>query len=213
MIENLQFKDGLIAAIVRDYSNGATLMLAWMNEESLRKTEESGETWFWSRSRSELWHKGATSGNRQRVVAIKVDCDRDALLIDVEPQGPACHTGGYSCFGDQANDRLDLRRLMDVLRQRHADRPEQSYSAYLFNSGTDKILKKIGEEAAEVIIAAKGTDRERVVSEVADLVYHLAVLLVDQAIDWADVAAELQRRYDKVTAAPYDRSPAREPDQ
>lgn len=199
MIENLQFKDGLIAAIVRDYSTGATLMLAWMNEESLRKTEESGETWFWSRSRSELWHKGATSGNTQRVVAIKVDCDRDALLIDVETQGPACHTGEYSCFGDQSNDRLDLRRLMDVLRQRHADRPEKSYSAYLFNSGIDKILKKIGEEASEVIIAAKGTDRERVVSEVADLVYHLAVLMVDQSIDWSDVATELQRRYDKVT--------------
>ena len=199
MIENLKFNDGLIAAIIRDYSTGATLTLGWMNEESLRKTEESGETWFWSRSRSELWHKGATSGNTQRVVVIKVDCDRDALLIDVEPQGPACHTGGYSCFGDQSNDRLDLRRLMDVLRQRHADRPEESYSTYLFNSGTDKILKKIGEEAAEVIIAAKGTDRERVVSEVADLVYHVAVLLVDQSIDWSDVAAELQRRYDKVT--------------
>lgn len=194
MIENLQFKDGLIAAIVRDYATGATLTLAWMNEEALRKTQESGETWFWSRSRSELWHKGATSGNTQRVVSIKADCDRDALLIDVEPRGPACHTGEYSCFGDQSNDRLDLRGLMDVLRQRRAERPEKSYSAYLFNSGIDKILKKIGEEASEVIIAAKGTDRERVVSEVADLVYHVAVLMVDQSIDWSDVGAELQRR-------------------
>jgi phosphoribosyl-ATP pyrophosphohydrolase/phosphoribosyl-AMP cyclohydrolase len=194
MIKDIQFRDGLIAAIVRDYSTGATLMLAWMNEDALRKTEESGETWFWSRSRSALWHKGATSGNTLRVVNIKVDCDRDALLIDVEPQGPACHTGEYSCFGDESADRLDLRRLMAVLRQRYAERPEKSYSTSLFNSGTDKILKKIGEEASEVIIAAKGSDRERVVSEVADLVYHLAVLLVDQSIDWADVAAELQRR-------------------
>jgi len=190
------FENGLIAAVVRDHTTGATLMLAWMNEEALRKTEETGETWFWSRSRSALWHKGATSGNTQRVAAIKVDCDRDALLIDVIPTGPACHTGANSCFDDSSSDWLDLRGLMTVLRQRDITRPVGSYSAYLFNNGTDKILKKIGEEATEVIIAAKGDTRERVTSEIADLVYHLAVLLVEQKIDWSDITSELQRRSD-----------------
>jgi len=190
---DVNFNGGLVAAIVRDHNTGATLMLAWMNEEALRRTEETGATWFWSRSRGELWNKGATSGNRQRVVTIKVDCDRDALLIDVVPAGPACHTGAYSCFDDRG---APLAALMNVLRQRNAERPEGSYSTYLFNAGIDKILKKVGEESAEVIIAAKGDDDERLVSEVADLVYHLSVLLVEQQLDWSDVNAELQRRSD-----------------
>jgi phosphoribosyl-ATP pyrophosphohydrolase/phosphoribosyl-AMP cyclohydrolase len=193
---DVNFNGGLIAAIVRDSATGATLMLAWMNEEALRRTEETGETWFWSRSRGELWNKGATSGNRQRVVAIKVDCDRDALLIDVIPAGPACHTGEYSCFGDRARGGIETGPLMEVLRQRNAERPEGSYSTYLFNAGVDKILKKVGEEAAEVIIAAKGDDSERVVSEVADLVFHLSVLLVEKQLDWSAVNAELRRRSD-----------------
>lgn len=192
----VNFRNGLIAAIVRDYATGATLMLAWMNEEALRRTEQTRETWFWSRSRGELWNKGATSGNRQRVVQIKIDCDRDALLIDVIPEGPACHTGAYSCFEDRAAERLELDPLMRVLRQRNAERPEGSYSTYLFNSGTDKILKKVGEEATEVIIAAKSDTRERLVSEIADLVYHLSVLLIDRQVDWSDVGAELKRRSD-----------------
>ncbi|MEA2569485.1 MAG: phosphoribosyl-AMP cyclohydrolase / phosphoribosyl-ATP pyrophosphohydrolase [Acidobacteriota bacterium] len=190
---DVNFNNGLIAAIVRDSATGATLMLAWMNDEALRRTEESGETWFWSRSRGELWNKGATSGNRQKVVAIKIDCDRDALLIDVIPAGPACHTGAYSCFDDRGSQ---LDALMHVLRQRSADRPDGSYSTYLFNAGIDKILKKVGEEASEVIIAAKGDDNGRVVSEVADLVYHLSVLLVEKELDWSAVNAELRRRSD-----------------
>lgn len=190
---DVNFNGGLVAAIVRDRATGATLMLAWMNEEALRRTDETGETWFWSRSRGELWNKGATSGNRQRVVDIKLDCDRDALLIDVVPEGPACHTGEYSCFGDRGDA---FGPLMNVLRARNAERPEGSYSTYLFNAGVDKILKKVGEESAEVIIAAKGDDNERVVSEVADLVYHLSVLLVEKQLDWSDVHAELQRRSD-----------------
>ena len=189
----LNFNGGLVAAIVRDYNSGATLMLAWMNEEALRRTEETGETWFWSRSRGELWNKGATSGNRQKVVAMKVDCDRDALLIDVIPAGPACHTGADSCFGDRGSQ---LGALMSILRQRSEERPEGSYSTYLFDAGIDKILKKVGEEASEVIIAAKGDETARVVSEVADLVYHLSVLLVEKRLDWSDVNAELQRRSD-----------------
>jgi len=185
-------EQGLVSAIVRDARSGAVLTLAYMNAESLQKTLDSGETWFWSRSRHELWHKGATSGNRQHVVHVAVDCDRDALVVSVIPQGPACHTGADSCFADV--QPLPLERLLRTLRSRYDERPEGSYSAYLFNEGRDKILKKIGEEATEVVIAAKGADRERLVSELADLVYHLSVLMVDEGIAWRDVEEELGRR-------------------
>ncbi|HEX9983414.1 MAG TPA: bifunctional phosphoribosyl-AMP cyclohydrolase/phosphoribosyl-ATP diphosphatase HisIE [Thermoanaerobaculia bacterium] len=191
-MNDLVFKDGLIPAIMRDARTGAVLTLAYMNEESLRQTVESGETWFWSRSRNELWHKGATSGHTQRVVHIAPDCDRDALVVTVEPSGPACHTGETSCFAEVPP--LPLERLMAVLRSRFTERPEGSYSAYLFNEGRDKILKKIGEEATEVVIAAKGQSRERVVSEIADLVFHLSVLMVDEGIGWEDITGELARR-------------------
>lgn len=182
----------LIPAIVRDARSGAILTLAYMNEESLAKTRESGETWFWSRSRNELWHKGATSGNTQKVVHIARDCDDDAFVITVEPNGPACHTGATSCF--DGVPPLTLERLMETLRARRDTRPEDSYSTYLFNAGRDKILKKIGEEATEVVIAAKGQGRERTISEIADLVFHLSVLLVDEGCDWSDVFAELDSR-------------------
>jgi phosphoribosyl-ATP pyrophosphohydrolase/phosphoribosyl-AMP cyclohydrolase len=182
----------LIPAIIRDARTGAILTLAYMNDESLAKTRETGETWLWSRSRNELWHKGATSGNTQRVIHIAEDCDRDALVVTVEPRGPACHTGTISCFPDVPP--LMLERLEQVLRDRHAQRPEGSYSTYLFNEGRDKILKKVGEEATEVVIAAKGADRERIVSELADLVFHLTVLMVDAGIGWAEVEGELARR-------------------
>jgi phosphoribosyl-ATP pyrophosphohydrolase/phosphoribosyl-AMP cyclohydrolase len=182
----------LTPAIIRDARTGAVLTLAYMNEESLAKTRETGQTWFWSRSRQELWHKGATSGNTQRVIHIAEDCDGDALVVTVEPNGPACHTGATSCFTNVPP--LPLDRLMNVLRARHEIRPEGSYSSYLFNEGRDKILKKIGEEATEVVIAAKGTDRDRLISELADLVFHLSVLMVDEGIGWDDVTAELGRR-------------------
>jgi phosphoribosyl-ATP pyrophosphohydrolase/phosphoribosyl-AMP cyclohydrolase len=182
----------LIPAIVRDARTGAVLTLAYMNEESLAKTRETGETWFWSRSRQELWHKGATSGNTQRVVHIAEDCDGDALVVTVEPRGPACHTGAESCF--TGVPPLPLDRLMNVLRDRYETRPEKSYSAYLFNEGRDKMLKKVGEEATEVIIAAAGQGRERLVSELADLVYHLSVLMTAEGVAWGDVFEELGRR-------------------
>ncbi|HEV7766421.1 MAG TPA: bifunctional phosphoribosyl-AMP cyclohydrolase/phosphoribosyl-ATP diphosphatase HisIE [Thermoanaerobaculia bacterium] len=182
----------LIPAIVRDARTGAVLTLAYMNDESLAKTRETGETWFWSRSRNELWHKGATSGNTQRVIHIASDCDDDALVVTVEPNGPACHTGAESCFTDVPP--LPLERLMRVLRERYAKRPEGSYSTYLFNEGRDKILKKVGEEATEVVIAAKGDSRERTISEIADLVFHLSVLMVDADITWRDVEGELEKR-------------------
>jgi phosphoribosyl-ATP pyrophosphohydrolase/phosphoribosyl-AMP cyclohydrolase len=188
----LQFKDGLIPAIVRDAKSGAVLTLAYMNAESLQKTIETGETWFWSRSRNTLWHKGATSGNTQRVVHIAADCDRDALVVTVEPAGPACHTGASSCFDDVPP--LPLDALMQVLAERRASRPEGSYSAKLFDGGLPRILKKIGEEATEVVIAASQEGRERTISEVADLVFHLSVLMTEQGIAWADVFRELERR-------------------
>jgi phosphoribosyl-ATP pyrophosphohydrolase/phosphoribosyl-AMP cyclohydrolase len=184
--------NGLIPAIVRDARSGAVLTLAYMNEESLRLTRQSGETWFWSRSRNALWHKGATSGNTQRVVQIAEDCDGDALVVSVEPAGPACHTGAASCFADVPP--LPLERLMNVLRSRYTERPEGSYSAYLFNTGRNKILKKIGEEATEVVIASKGEGRERMISEIADLVFHLSVLMTDEGIEWREVEEELETR-------------------
>ncbi len=191
-MNDLKFTDGLIPAIVRDARSGAILTLAYMSEESLQKTIESGETWFWSRSRNELWHKGATSGNTQKVVHIAADCDRDALVVTVEPRGPACHTGAESCFAGVPPFFLD--RLMTVLRDRKATLPEGSYSARLFKEGRDKILKKIGEEATEVVIAAKGQGRERMISELADLVFHLSVLMVDEGLEWGDVGEELRKR-------------------
>ncbi|MHB9001939.1 MAG: bifunctional phosphoribosyl-AMP cyclohydrolase/phosphoribosyl-ATP diphosphatase HisIE [Thermoanaerobaculia bacterium] len=182
---------GLVPAIIRDARSGVVLTLAYMNRESLRLTIESGETWLWSRSRQELWHKGATSGNTQCVIAMSSDCNGDAILVDVELRGPACHTGARSCFGI---GRFSLVALEDVLRQRKRDMPDGSYSAKLFRGGRTKILKKIGEESAEVIIAATSEGRERVVSESADLMFHLLALLVHEGIAFDEVVAELESR-------------------
>jgi phosphoribosyl-AMP cyclohydrolase / phosphoribosyl-ATP pyrophosphohydrolase len=193
-MSELKFSNGLIPAIVRDAKSGAILSLAYMNEESLAKTKESGETWFWSRSRNELWHKGQTSGNTQHVVHIAQDCDNDALVVSVDPAGPACHTGAMSCFDGVPPPAFDLAGLMRVLRDRYASRPSGSYSATLFNAGREKILKKVGEESAEVIIAALTEPRERVISEVADLVFHVSVLLTDIGIDWSEIGTELAKR-------------------
>jgi phosphoribosyl-AMP cyclohydrolase / phosphoribosyl-ATP pyrophosphohydrolase len=193
-MSEVQFKNGLVPAIVRDARNGAILTLAYMNDQALQKTRETGETWFWSRSRQKLWNKGSTSGNRQKVVHIATDCDADALVISVIPSGPACHSGKASCFDDVPSPALNLEALTEVLRKRFAERPENSYSAYLFKAGRDKILKKIGEEATEVVIAGKGGNNERVAEEMADLLYHLSVLLVDAGMDWDEVGEQLKRR-------------------
>ena len=189
---NVKYTDGLIPAIVRDARSGEVLTLAYMNEESLRRTMESGETWFWSRSRQELWHKGATSGNTQRVVHIAPDCDGDALVVSVIPAGPACHTGAMSCFDAVPPRTLD--RLYATLQSRFESRPEGSYSASLFNAGRSKILKKVNEEATEVVIAASHETRERLVSELADLLFHLEALMVSEGVTWVDVEEELARR-------------------
>lgn len=193
---------GLIPAIVQDADTGDVLTLAYMNEDSLRRTIETGETWFWSRSRNELWHKGATSGNTQSVVEVVVDCDDDAILVTVRPHGPACHKGEMSCFHQHVHGDpkptpgigRQLEQLYETIQQRHRERPEGSYTSYLFTEGLDKILKKVGEETAETIIAAKNADHQKFVGEVSDLLYHLMVLLVERGADLTEISSELARR-------------------
>jgi phosphoribosyl-AMP cyclohydrolase / phosphoribosyl-ATP pyrophosphohydrolase len=197
-IDDLKFDErGLIPAIVQDSQTREVLTLAYMNEESLARTIETGQTWFWSRSRNELWHKGETSGNTQSVVALHSDCDKDAIVVLVKPAGPACHTGARSCFDSTAADEglgSLLQDLYQLIESRERERPEGSYTTYLFNSGLDKILKKIGEESAETIIAAKNEDGARLTAEVADLVYHLLVLLVARGVSLDEIREELASR-------------------
>jgi phosphoribosyl-ATP pyrophosphohydrolase/phosphoribosyl-AMP cyclohydrolase len=191
---------GLVPAIIQDSVSKEVLTLAYMNGESLAKTLETGETWFFSRSRQELWHKGETSGNTQTVVSIDYDCDQDALLVQVNPNGPACHTGAVSCFSDQvyegnAPNFTILGKLEKVIQSREKERPEGAYTTYLFEKGIDKILKKVGEEAAEVIIAAKNRSAEELKWEAADLLYHLMVLLVEQDLPIGEVLKTLEERH------------------
>ena len=213
-VEDLKFDgQGLVPAVVQDARTLEVLTLAYMNEESLRRTLAERETWFWSRSRGELWHKGETSGNTQRVVAVYADCDLDALRVLVEPSGPACHTGARSCFQHRldAYDRAPedsragpgavLERLYALIETRRRERPEGSYTAYLFNEGLDKILKKVGEESAETIIAAKNEEAAPLVAEITDLAYHLLVLMVERGVKLEDLAAELEAREGPVDEA------------
>ncbi|WP_232699758.1 bifunctional phosphoribosyl-AMP cyclohydrolase/phosphoribosyl-ATP diphosphatase HisIE [Brevibacillus daliensis] len=198
-------QNGLIAAIIQDAISKEVLTLAYMNEEALQKTLETNDTWLWSRSRQELWNKGATSGNRQQVVSIYYDCDGDALVVKVIPSGPACHKGSYSCFSNLLDghslkeeglfDRFAiLNELEQIIASREAIRPEGAYTTYLFEKGVDKILKKVGEEAAEVIIAAKNRDKEELRYETADLFYHVLVLLREQKVPLDDIMQELSKR-------------------
>ena len=209
-IENIKFNEqGLIPVVVQDARTRRVLTLAYMNAESLKKTLESGETWFWSRSRSRLWHKGETSGNNQNVVDVQLDCDVDAVNVLVIPSGPACHTGAESCFHNEIQDAgpFDVSRdarpanlgevldsLYALVKSRKRERPEGSYTTYLFNHGLDKILKKVGEESAETIIAAKNNDRNALVKESSDLLYHLVVLLVERELSLEEVSDELLNR-------------------
>ncbi|MEC5226956.1 bifunctional phosphoribosyl-AMP cyclohydrolase/phosphoribosyl-ATP diphosphatase HisIE [Bacillus sp. FSL M8-0315] len=202
--DELTFNEaGLIPAIVQDAASKEVLTLAYMNKESFEKTLETKETWFFSRSRGELWHKGATSGNIQRVKDIRLDCDQDALIVLVEPAGLACHKGSYSCFspGEHIRQtdggRFDIiNELETVIAKRQAEMPEGAYTTYLFREGVDKILKKVGEEAAEVIIAAKNRDPEELKWEAADLLYHLLVLLREQSLPLDDVLGVLKERHE-----------------
>ncbi|MGG0156399.1 bifunctional phosphoribosyl-AMP cyclohydrolase/phosphoribosyl-ATP diphosphatase HisIE [Bacillus velezensis] len=198
--DELRFDEaGLIPAIVQDAASKEVLTLAYMNRESYEKTIETKETWFYSRSRRELWHKGATSGNTQKVKAIRYDCDQDALVVLAEPSGPACHKGSYSCFSPEKADAQDrfgiLNELESVIAKRQAEMPDGAYTTYLFREGVDKILKKVGEEAAEVIIAAKNRDHEELKWEAADLLYHLLVLLREQSLPLDDVLDVLAKRH------------------
>ena len=200
-INELKFDDrGLIPAVVVDAVTKQVLTVAYMNEESLRISIAEGRTCFWSRSRQELWRKGETSGNVQHIVSITADCDADALVVVVEKDGPACHTGSDSCFfrpvwhSDTLQD-FSLQGLYDLLADRKAARPEGSYTSYLFDKGIDKILKKVGEESTEVIIAAKADDRKETIYELADLAYHAMVLMVQMGISVEDVHRELASRH------------------
>ena len=204
-IDQLVFDEkGLIPAIVQDVNTKEVLTLAYMNKQSLQKTLETGETWFYSRSRQTLWHKGETSGNTQKVVKMKWDCDRDAVLVLVEPNGPACHNGTDICFVDefygeenQIASYAILSELEQVIAKRDEERPEGAYTTYLFEKGVDKILKKVGEEASEVIIAAKNRSHEELRWEAADLIYHLLVLLREQRLPLQDVLAVLEKRHEE----------------
>ena len=186
--------DGLIPAVVQDTRTREVLTVAYMNAEALRLTLEKGETHFYSRSRQALWHKGETSGNFQKVHRVELDCDSDTVLVEVEPLGPACHTGTYSCFDVQPGFGGSIAQLYDLIAIRKQTRPEGSYTTKLFNEGIDKIVKKLGEEAVETVIAAKNDSNQRLVEETADLLYHLVVTLVERGVTLEEVHGELQKR-------------------
>ena len=199
-INKLKFDEkGLIPAVVTDADTGKLLTLAYMNRESLEISMEKGLTCFWSRSRQELWLKGETSGNYQHIVSISADCDCDALEIKVKKDGPACHTGADSCFHNpvfgEAAEKFQLEGLYRLLLSRKKDLPEGSYTTYLFRKGLDKILKKVGEESTEVIIGAKGGDKAETIYEIADLTYHVMVLMVEMGISVEDIRKELAGRH------------------
>ena len=200
-IDELKFDaNGLIPAVVVDSITKKVLTVAYMNRESLEISMQKGLTCFWSRSRKELWLKGETSGNYQHIVSITADCDNDALTVVVEKDGPACHTGSDSCFtkpvwqGDTLHE-FSIGELYELLEGRKKEKPEGSYTTYLFEKGIDKILKKVGEECTEVIIAAKADDKKETVYELADLAYHAMVLMVEMGITVEDVHRELASRH------------------
>ncbi len=200
-VDELKFDgSGLIPAIVVDNLTKKVLTLAYMNKESLEISLQKGKTCFYSRSRQELWLKGETSGNYQNIVSITADCDKDALVVVVDKEGPACHTGSDSCFFNpvyKSNERgeFSLDGLYDLLQGRKNEMPEGSYTTYLFQKGIDKILKKIGEESTEVIIASKADDKKETVYEIADLAYHIMVMMVEMGIPLEDVRKELASRH------------------
>ena len=200
-IDELKFDEkGLIPAIVINAATKKVLTLAYMNRESLEISMKKGLTCFWSRSRQELWLKGETSGNYQHIVSITADCDRDALVVAVNPDGPACHLGTESCFenklweSDEAEE-FSLEALMKLIEGRKTEKKEGSYTTYLFEKGLDKILKKVGEESTEVIIAAKARDKAETIYEISDLVYHLMVLMIEAGISLDDINKELASRH------------------
>ncbi len=207
-VDDVRFDaQGLVPAVIQDASSGRVLTVAFMNRDALERTLSEGQTWLWSRSRAELWHKGATSGNTQQVRGIVADCDADALLVLVDPDGPACHTGARTCFftrlsGVQSEPFAALADLSATVAARAAEAdPERSYTASLLARGIDTVCKKVGEEATEVVLAAKGQERDQVIYESADLLYHLTVLWQAAGVTPDEVAAELARRQAPATSA------------
>ncbi len=200
-VDDLKFgEDGLIPAVVVDHRSKKVLTVAYMNKESLRITLEEGKTCFWSRSRQKLWRKGESSGNYQHVLEIKADCDLDALVITVKKDGPACHKGTDSCFSNTFYRRrgyqdFSIEDLMELIKGRKEDKQSGSYTSYLFEKGIDKILKKVGEESTEVIIAAKADDKKETIYEIADLAYHVMVMMAEMNISMEDVTKELASRH------------------
>ena len=200
-VDDLKFDEkGLIPAIVVDADSKKVLTLAYMNKESLGISLEKGLTCFYSRSRQELWLKGETSGNYQHIVSITADCDRDALVVEVKKDGPACHLGTYSCFNDElyineSEQPFSLEGLMKLIEGRKTEKKEGSYTTYLFEKGLDKILKKVGEESTEVIIAGKAEDKKETIYEIADLTYHVMVLMIEMGISLEDIHNELASRH------------------
>ncbi len=200
-LETLKFDEqGLIPAVVQDAVTKQVLTVAYMNRESLKMSMEKGLTCFWSRSRQELWLKGETSGNYQHIVSITADCDNDALVVMVEPDGPACHTGTTSCFTrplweSEERSEFSLQALMSLIEGRKIEKKEGSYTTYLFEKGLDKILKKVGEECTEVIIAGKADDKAETIYEISDLTYHVLVLMIQMGISLEDIHRELASRH------------------
>ncbi|HCX64350.1 MAG TPA: bifunctional phosphoribosyl-AMP cyclohydrolase/phosphoribosyl-ATP diphosphatase [Eubacteriaceae bacterium] len=202
-VKDLKFDEkGLIPAVIQDATTLKVLMVGYMNEESIHKTIETNKTWFYSRSRQKLWNKGETSGNFQEVVSMDYDCDEDTLLVKVHPKGPSCHTGEDSCFYrnlyERTKQKVNKNMLFDLYRlvqDRKNNPKEGSYTNYLFEKGVDKILKKVGEESAETIIAAKNNDPRELTCETSDLFYHIIVLLVNQGVSLEEILAELEKRH------------------
>ena len=202
LLDKIKYNDkGLVVAVAQDYRTKEVLMVAYMNKESIDKTLKEKQVYYFSRSRDCLWKKGETSGNIQKLKGFYYDCDEDAILLKVEQQGPACHTGAYSCFfnkvyDEKAVDYLIINKLYDRIINRRDNPKEGSYTNYLFDKGLDKILKKVGEEASEVIIGAKNNDRGELIYELCDLIYHSLVLMVNEGITIDDIESELRKRYE-----------------
>jgi len=199
-IEKINFEklSGIVPAIIIDASNNNVLMLGFMNKEALEQTIKKQKVVFFSRSKNRLWLKGETSHNYLNVVSISIDCDNDTLLIYAEPDGPTCHTGSYSCFAEvNENSVLFLEYLFKLIKQRKIEMPENSYTSKLFQRGSDRIIQKVGEEAVETVIAAKNKDKEEVIYETSDLLFHLLVMLADQEIEFSDIISSLKKRHYK----------------
>ncbi len=199
-LEKINFKklNGLVPAIIIDNSNNNVLMLGYMNKEAVEQTLEEGKVVFYSRTKQKLWMKGETSGNYLNVVSINTDCDNDTLLIYANPVGPTCHTGTYSCFSNQTKQNISfLETLFDLVKRRKLEMPTYSYTSNLFQQGSDRIIQKVGEEAVETVIAAKNRNKEEIINETADLIFHLIVMLVDQNIELMNVIDNLLKRHNK----------------